>query len=98
MILGHTPLSVSVYVNDPVLSPQLSLALPPPVTKSPYVTKAKGTSTLHSNTRSAGQMITGGVISSIVIVCTHWLMFPQESAIEYVLVMILGHTPLSASV
>jgi hypothetical protein len=71
IILGHVPRSVSITANVASSNPQLSDAVPPPAINSAYVANATGTSTTHSNTRSAGHVITGSVVSSTVIVCTH---------------------------
>jgi hypothetical protein len=71
IIRGHVPRSVSITVKVASSRPQLSVAVPPPAINSAYVAKATGTSTTHSNVKSAGQLITGSVVSSTVIVCIH---------------------------
>src|SRR5687768_13150745 len=97
MILGQEPPSVSVIEKVLATNPQLSLALPPPAINSASVVKADGTSPTHSPVTFDGHVIAGGSGSSIVMVCTHCPVFPHESAIVYVLVMILGQVPASVS-
>ena len=92
------PLSVSVKENEDSTKSQLSEALPPPLMKSANVVNAGGTSPEHSNISAPGQVITGFTWSSTVMVCVHCPVFPQESAIEYILVMVRGQVPLSDSV
>src|SRR4030095_16650774 len=97
MVRGQVPLFVSVMENEASSIAQLSEMLPPPFMKSAYDVNAGGTSPAHSKSRSPGQVMTGFAWSSIVIVCTHIPMLLQESAIEYVRVIVLGHVPLSVS-
>src|SRR5687768_2427294 len=90
---GHVPLSVCSTLNVVADKAQLSDALPAPIVKAESVVSAGGTDPIHSKVKFAGHDITGGVWSSMVIVCTHCPVFPQESAIVKVLVIILGHVP-----
>ena len=80
-------------VNDVATYPQLSFTLPPAAVNSARVVGIAGNDPIHSNVTFAGHVTTGGVLSSIVIVWTHCPVFPQESAIVNVLVIILGHVP-----
>src|SRR2546425_13011808 len=45
-----------------------------------------------------GQVITGGVVSAIVIFCVQLLLCPAQSVAVHVRVVILGHTPGTTSV
>ena len=93
IILGHVPLEFCIAVNVLATNPQLSLTAPPAPVNSASVVGIAGTAPIHSNDTFAGHVTTGGVLSSIVIVWTHCPIFPQESAIVNVLVIILGHVP-----
>ncbi len=44
-----------------------------------------------------GQVITGAAVSAIVIFCAQLLLWPAQSVAVQVRVMILGHTPVTAS-
>ena len=70
IVLGHVPLSDSVTENDEAFNAQLSEAVPPPAMKLASVVNAGGIFPVHSSLTFAGHVINGGVISSIVIVCT----------------------------
>src|SRR5688572_20449519 len=85
-------------VNDEAFNAQLSDADPPPAINVANVVKGAGMSALHSSFTVAGQVITGGVVSSIMIVWIHCPVLPQESAIRYVRVIVLGQVPLSVCV
>ena len=74
-------MSVCVIVNDEAFNAQLSDAEPPAAIKDASVVKAGGRSPLHSSVTFPGQVMTGGVVSSMMMVCIHWPVFPQESAI-----------------
>src|SRR5512139_1076088 len=93
MVLGHVPLSVAVMINEAASSAQLSVALPPPARKSINVVNAGGILPLQSSFILPGHVITGGVVSATMIVCTHWAVLPHESAMEYVLTNVFGHVP-----
>ena len=71
IVLGHVPLSVCVIVKDEAFNAQLSEAVPPAAIKDASVVKAGGTFALHSPVTLPGQVIRGGVVSSIIMVCTH---------------------------
>jgi hypothetical protein len=68
IIRGHVPDSVWVMENEDATNAQLSLAEPPPLIKSVRFVKAGGTSPAHSALTLPGQLIIGGVVSSMVIV------------------------------
>ena len=71
MVLGHVPLSDSVILKVETFNAQLSEAVPPPAIKLASVVNAGGTSPVHSSFTFAGQVMTGGVVSSMMIVWTH---------------------------
>ena len=64
IVLGQVPLSASVTENVDTSRPQLSVALPPPLTKSVNVVKAGGTSPMHSSFKSPGHVIIGRTASA----------------------------------
>ena len=68
IVLGQVPLSVCVIVNEEAFNEQLSEAVPPPAIKVANVVKAGGMFALHSPVIFPGQVIIGGVISSMMIV------------------------------
>jgi hypothetical protein len=57
-----------VTENVVVSIPQLSVILPPPEINEVYVFKIGGIDPIHSNVRFEGQVITGKVLSSTVMV------------------------------
>ena len=81
IVLGHEPLSDSVTENEDTFSAQLSDAVPPPATKSVRLVKRGGISALHVPFTLPGHVITGEVISSMMMVWTHCAVLPHESAI-----------------
>ena len=81
IVLGQVPLSVSINENVDSSKPQLSEAVPPPAINVARVVNAGGILPLHSSFTFGGHVITGGVVSSMVIVCMHSPVLPQESAI-----------------
>ena len=68
IILGQVPFELCIAVNVLATIPQLSFTLPPAAVKSARVVGIAGTDPIHSNVTFAGQFITGGVVSSIVMV------------------------------
>jgi hypothetical protein len=85
---GHPPPTVT---SDDVMVgavSQLSVAVAVPVF-------AGNVLAVHSIVREAGQVMTGAILSSTVIVCVHELLLPQSSVAAHVLVMIYscGHPP-----
>ena len=72
IIIGHEPVATSL-TKVTVGTPQLSVAVT-------CVISGAGTSVMHSTVMAAGQVITGGVISSTVIICSQVLVFPHESS------------------
>src|SRR5512135_1856978 len=89
MILGHVPAQTSLTKVTAGV-PQLSVA----VTR---VISGAGTWVMHSKVRSAGQVITGAVVSFTVIVWAQVAVLPQLSVAMYVLVTILGQVPAQMS-
>ncbi len=71
MILGHVPAHTSLTKVTAGV-PQLSVTVT-------SVISGAGTCVMHSNVRSAGQVITGGVVSFTVIICAQMAVLPQES-------------------
>ena len=56
------------------------------------VTSGAGTGPLHAMVGGAGQVITGGVLSTVlVIVCTHVALLPHASVALYVLNVVSVH-------
>jgi hypothetical protein len=47
---------------------------------------------------SAGQAGTGGVLSSMLMVCMHVVTFPHASPTVHVRVTTIGHVPLATSI
>ncbi len=82
IVLGQVPPSVSVTVNVASSIPQLSVTVPPPAKNSVNEAKAGGIAPLHSKFAPGGQVITGLLVSSIVIICMHSAVLSQESAME----------------
>jgi hypothetical protein len=86
---GHAPPTVtSVDVMVGVAS-QLSVAVAVPFAP-PGAVLAE-----HWMVRLAGQVITGGVLSSTTMICVHELELPQSSIARHVRVMVnsCGHVP-----
>src|SRR5690606_282948 len=79
---------VSENVMSVTGSVQLSVAVASPNTLGSI-------SSSHSTVTLAGQAITGGVVSSTVIVCTQSLALPQSSTAVHVrsMVYVSGHEP-----
>src|SRR5688572_18508909 len=68
---------------------QLSVAADPVRARySVIVVAATGKAVLHSNSVAVGAVTTGAVLSTAVIVCTTFTVFPQSSVTLYVLVTI----------
>src|SRR5210317_1630294 len=84
MTSGHVLPSETSPRCVTVTGPQLSVA----VTR---VISAAGTSPMHSTVTAGGHVISGGVVSSMVMVCVHVAMFPQSSSAWYVRVITSGH-------
>ena len=88
MISGHDPLLVPLHV---IVTPeQSSVAVAIPVDDGKV-------EALQSSVLFGGQVITGGVVSSIVIICTQVATLPQLSSAVHVLVRISGQEPLRTS-
>ena len=71
IVLGHVPVFVWLTLNVLATNPQLSVADPPPAIKVASVANAGGRLPIHSKFWFAGHVITGAVVSSTMIVCTH---------------------------
>ena len=82
-LLAHVILVVSSPIWVTVTKPQLSLTVTPPV-------KIGGTSLAHSTDTLDGQMMEGGVVSSMVMICTQEPVFPHASVEVQVLSIISG--------
>ena len=94
IVLGQLPEAAWLTsVNDEVTSPQLSEAVPPAAVNWERVEYAAGRLPKQSTVVPAGQAIAGGVLSLTVNTCEQEETLPQESAIEYVLVIVLGQVP-----
>lgn len=93
MVRGHVPVVISLIINEVATIPQLSLTEPPAPWNAVRLGYAAGTAPAHANVPPAGQVIVGFMVSSIVIVCIQVATLPQESAIEYVRVIVRGHEP-----
>src|SRR5690606_40188283 len=77
-VSGHEPgMVVSEYVISVIGSVQLSVAVASPRDTGKVLSS-------HSTVTLAGQVITGGVVSSTVIVCTQSLALPQSSTAVHV--------------